>query len=114
MISLKKGSAFEDLALIQELSDTISYLYGLKDSIFNLSKALLVFNLNDLCIQLQGKYEQVIDLIDREKNEIWNWVVSVQSANSDSNEHTRITYDSLQANIMANLTEYNKLGRKTC
>jgi hypothetical protein len=30
MISLKKGSAYEDLALIQELSDTITYVYKLK------------------------------------------------------------------------------------
>ena len=30
LISLKKGSPFEDLALIQELSDTISYVYLLK------------------------------------------------------------------------------------
>ena len=30
IISLKKGSAFEDLALIQELSDTITYAYNLK------------------------------------------------------------------------------------
>lgn len=29
-ISLKKGSLYEDLALIQELSNTISYIYGLK------------------------------------------------------------------------------------
>lgn len=27
---LKKGSAFEDLALIQEFSDTISYVYSMK------------------------------------------------------------------------------------
>ena len=30
MISLKKGSAFEDLALIQDLSDTITYVYNMK------------------------------------------------------------------------------------
>lgn len=32
-ISLKKGSPYEDLGLIKELSDTISYAYVLKGSI---------------------------------------------------------------------------------
>ncbi len=41
LISLKKGSPYEDLALIQELSDTITYVYNMK-GLFNLNKKTII------------------------------------------------------------------------
>lgn len=104
LISLKKGSKYEDLALIQELSDTMTYVYKLKDSIFNLSKSLLLFNLNDLCVQLQDNYENVIDLMEKMSSQIWNYPVE------DETEH--FSFQKMQQNIMASITEFNKLEIK--
>ena len=104
LISLKKGSAFEDLALIQELSDTMSYVYKLKDSVFSLSKALLLFNLNDLCVELQNSYESLTDLFEGKSNQIWNYPVQ--------NENDTFSFQTYQQNLMANLTDFSKLEVK--
>jgi hypothetical protein len=104
---LKKGSAYEDLALIQELSDTLTYIHGLKDGIFSLSKALLLFNMNDLCVELQSKYEQVVDLVEAEKNEIWDY--SAAAAASGGEETTLEAY---RLSLTVNQTEFSKLEVK--
>lgn len=104
LISLKKGSPFEDLALIQEISDTMTYVYKLKDSIFSISKSLLLYNLNDLCVQLQDKYEQTIDLFENMSAQIWNYPVQ--------NESENFSFQIFQQNILANLTEFNRLDVK--
>ncbi|RNA26145.1 elongator complex 1 [Brachionus plicatilis] len=104
LISLKKGSPFEDLALIQELSDTMTYVYKQKDSVFSLSKSLLLFNLNDLCVQLQGNYEKAIDLIEKMATQIWNY----QAQNDTDN----FSFQTFQQNILADLTDFSKLEFK--
>jgi two-component SAPR family response regulator len=102
---LKKGSVYEDLALIQELSDTITYAHGLRDSVFSLSKALLLFNMNELCVELQAKYEQVVDLVEGDKNEIWDYpTVSGEEATS--------TIEAYRQSLAANQTEFSKLEIK--
>ncbi len=100
---MKKGSAFEDLALIQEISDTLTYIHGLKDSVFSLSKALLLFNMNDLCVDLQNEYEQIVDLVEAEKNEIWDYPPT-------NSEET--TLEAYRLSLKANQTEFSKLDVK--
>jgi hypothetical protein len=99
MISLKKGSAYEDLALIQELHDTITYACNLKDGISNLSKSLLLFNMNDLCIQIQTNYEKLMDLIEKNINQIWDYEYSTDN-NSLQNSFT----------VTKCQTDFSKLG----
>lgn len=99
MISLKKGSAYEDLALIQELHDIITYACNLKDGISNLSKSLLLFNMNDLCIQIQTNYEKLMDLIEKNINQIWDYEYSTDN-NSLQNSFT----------VTKCQTDFSKLG----
>lgn len=103
MISLKKGSVYEDLALIQELSDTITYACNLKDGLASLSKALLLFNMNDLCVQIQTKYEVLMDLIEKNINLIWDYDLS---ENGSDQGNSFINQSSTKCH-----TDFSKLGK---
>ena len=105
LISLKKGSVFEDLGLIQELSDTITYASNLKDGIANLSKALLLFNMNDLCVQIQSKYELLMDLIEKNISLIWDYDLT------DSNNNHQLNSFMTIIDVKCN-TEFGKLDSK--
>lgn len=94
------------MALIQELSDTISYSYKLKDGIFSLSKCLLLFNLNELCVELQNKYEELVDLIEKYTNDIWNY-----PSNNETEQSTRVYYGIQSGLSTAVPTDFSKLGK---
>ena len=104
MISLKKGSVYEDLALIQELSDTITYACNLRDGLASISKALLLFNMNDLCEQIQTKYEVLMDNIEKSINLIWDYDLTVNS--SDQQVNSFINSASTKCH-----TDFSKLGK---
>ena len=61
--------------------------------------------MNELCVSLQGKYEEVIDLIERERNEIWDF----PTTNEEANKINFVTY---QSSLLENKTEFNRLGSK--
>ena len=49
------------------------FIYIYVESIASMSKALLYFNMNDMCIQLQNKYELIMDTIEKDISQIWNY-----------------------------------------
>lgn len=61
-----------------------------------------MFNMNELCIELQIKYESIIDLIEREKSTIWNY--PSQPDESATNRFNLISNDSIK-------TDFSKLGK---
>lgn len=59
--------------------------------------------MNDLCIELQNKYDKLIDLIEKSTGRIWNYPVS--------SEDVKQTIESYQAHsLQLNITDYTKLG----
>ena len=104
MISLKKGSVYEDLALIQELSDTITYSCNLRDGLACLSKALLLFNMNDLCVQIQTKYEVLMENIEKSINLIWDYDLTEISSDQKVNSFFNSAFTKCH-------TDFSKLGK---
>lgn len=62
---------------------------------------MVLYNFNDLCFEIQEKYETVIDLIEKHTSEIWNYPVENQDdLNNISNYSTGVKCE----------TEFAKLG----
>ncbi|XP_076644239.1 elongator complex protein 1 isoform X1 [Halictus rubicundus] len=72
LLSLKKGSAFEDLALIQALYQIINSIYKEKDELRGLVQMLVYFDRDEYANKLQNTMEQFLHTIERSKPEIWD------------------------------------------
>jgi hypothetical protein len=60
--------------------------------------------MNELCVTLQNKYESLIDLIEKNTSEIWNYP-------TENNESLSVSYLN-QSLIDKVVTEFNKLDIK--
>jgi hypothetical protein len=60
--------------------------------------------MNELCVNLQNKYESLIDLIEKNTSEIWNYPI-------ENNESFNLSYQN-QSFIDKVVTEFNKLEIK--
>lgn len=59
--------------------------------------------MNDLCVEIQKKYEMVVDFIENNKHLIWNYPVEDQE--------NKLNREFAQTNsLLANLTDFSKLG----
>jgi hypothetical protein len=68
----------------------------------SLSQALLLFNMNDLCLQLQRKYDLLMKGIERVIKEVWDYQVKSDEFNTSiENETTMCSISN---------TEFSKLG----
>ncbi|XP_076249707.1 elongator complex protein 1 [Calliopsis andreniformis] len=72
LLSLKEGSAFEDLALIQALHQITSNTYKEKGDLHVLLQMLVYFCDDEYAKQLQDSMEQFLILIEKSKFEIWD------------------------------------------
>ncbi|KZC12649.1 Elongator complex protein 1 [Dufourea novaeangliae] len=72
LLSLKEGSAFEDLALIQALYQIVTNTYKERDELHALVQMLLYFADDDYAEKVQNSMEQFLRLIERKKFEIWD------------------------------------------
>ncbi|XP_076170382.1 elongator complex protein 1 isoform X1 [Ptiloglossa arizonensis] len=72
LLSLKEGSAFEDLALIQALHQIISNTYKEKDNLFALIQMLMYFDDDEYAEKIQNHMEQFLHYIEKSKSEIWD------------------------------------------
>ncbi|XP_076625115.1 elongator complex protein 1 [Colletes latitarsis] len=81
LLSLKEGSAFEDLALIQALHQVISNTYKEMDDLHACVQMLVYFEDDKYAERMQNLMQQFLLLIERSKSEIWD-----KSAPSSLNE----------------------------
>jgi len=82
--------------------------YFKKDGISSLSKTLLLYNMNDLCHELQKRYEIIMDLLEKSVNEIWNYPTAADEANKNNS----FLYQSFQSYDNTVQTEFSKLDVK--
>ena len=57
--------------------------------------------MNELCVQIQNKYEFLMDLIEKHINTIWDYDMSTDSNNNNY---------SFMSSSTRNNTDYSKLG----
>lgn len=69
--STKEGSTFEDLGLIVGLYDTITTADQMTPSVTALATILVTFGMDLKASELQRKFSDLLDLIDRNKKKIW-------------------------------------------
>ena len=64
----------------------------------------MLYNLNELCVKLQRKYDTILDLIEKSAREIWNFA-HLPTKHDDDEEQTfaKELTDSCS-------TDYSKLG----
>ena len=68
----------------------------------SLSKALLMYHMNDLCIELQKRYECVVDLVEKNTTEIWDYEANLDDFNVSGFQNVSFTSSSS--------TDFAKLG----
>ena len=72
LLSLKQGSAFQDLALIRALHQIVTNTYKEKGDFYALVQMLVYFNDDECAEKLQNCMEQLLLLIKGSKFEIWD------------------------------------------
>ncbi|KOX68903.1 Elongator complex protein 1 [Melipona quadrifasciata] len=72
LLSLKEGSAFEDLALIQTLYQIISNTYKEQNEVHTLIQMLVHFDDDEYAKNIQNCMEELLLTIERSKFEIWD------------------------------------------
>ncbi|CAL7938888.1 unnamed protein product [Xylocopa violacea] len=72
LLSLKEGSAFEDLALIQALYQVINNAYKERDDLHVLIQMLVYFDDDEYAEKIQNCMKQFLSMIEKSKSEIWD------------------------------------------
>lgn len=72
LLSLKEGSTFEDLALIQTLYQIISNTYKEQNDVHTLIQMLVHFDDDEYAKNIQNCMEELLLTIERSKFEIWD------------------------------------------
>ena len=70
--SLREGSANEDIALIEALSEIVSTVDRLQDEVGNLLSMLVQFGLSEEGQTLQSGFEQLLMTVSRRTKEVWS------------------------------------------
>ena len=70
--SLREGSAHEDLALVEALSETVVTVDRLQDEIFDLLSMLVFFGLMDEGRTLQTGFERLVGVVKSRMKEVWS------------------------------------------
>lgn len=91
-MSLKRGSAYEDIALINELHKKIIFCFEQQASVRVACKALLMLNEDSAATELQDLYEDLLSLMESSINEIWTpdvtfTNITVEDINEYDNDH---------------------------
>ncbi|KAF7989904.1 hypothetical protein HCN44_008578 [Aphidius gifuensis] len=71
VLSIKEGSAFEDLALIRALYDIITCVYELRQEVNNVNKMLMHFYMDQMAEMLQNLLIGILDICEKSKYKIW-------------------------------------------
>ncbi|XP_012140908.1 elongator complex protein 1 [Megachile rotundata] len=90
-LSLKEGSIFEDLALIQALYQIISNTYKERDELHILIQMLVYFGDDEYAENIQNSMEQFLLFIDKSKSEIWNKSAPSSLIEMENTELTTLT-----------------------
>ncbi|OAD52932.1 Elongator complex protein 1 [Eufriesea mexicana] len=72
LLSLKEGSVFEDLALIQTLYQIISNTYKECEDLHVLIQMLVYFDDDEYAAKIQNCMEKLLSIIEKSKSEIWD------------------------------------------
>ncbi|XP_034948939.1 putative elongator complex protein 1 [Chelonus insularis] len=70
-LSIKEGSAFEDLAIIQAIHNIASNSYAQREEVCNINRILLNFYFDELAEKLQNSLIEMINMIEKNKHDIW-------------------------------------------
>ncbi|XP_033204247.2 elongator complex protein 1 [Bombus vancouverensis nearcticus] len=90
-LSLKEGSVFEDLALIQTLYQIISNTYKERDDLHILIQMLLYFDDDEYAEKIQNSMEELLLIIEKNKSEIWDKSAPSSLADMENTELTMMT-----------------------
>ncbi|XP_046853969.1 putative elongator complex protein 1 [Xenia sp. Carnegie-2017] len=71
-VSLKKGSQYEDIALMEALVETISFVDKMKDEVSTLLRMLMMFHYENEASQLQIMLSEFLDIIHSSIPTIWS------------------------------------------
>ena len=72
--TLKEGSAYEDCALIEALSNVVRATSACAEEVRNLLRALVMYAFDSEAVTLQRKYDDVTTLMREHREEIWSTV----------------------------------------
>ncbi|XP_067313213.1 elongator complex protein 1 [Pseudorasbora parva] len=70
--SLKEGSPFEDIALLNALTQIITIVDKMREEVHSLLKALVLFQFDGRASSLQREYSDLLQLMDTAIPEIWS------------------------------------------
>ena len=70
--SLREGSANEDLALIEVLSEIVSTVDRLQEEVGNLLSMLVQFGFSEEGRMLQSSFEQLLTVVRERVKEVWS------------------------------------------
>ncbi|XP_015608261.1 putative elongator complex protein 1 [Cephus cinctus] len=72
LLSMKEGSAYEDLGLIRTLHQLVINAYGLRGEIHALSQVLMHFYEDECAQKLQNCLTELLSIVKARQSEIWN------------------------------------------
>ncbi|XP_077988781.1 elongator complex protein 1-like isoform X3 [Glandiceps talaboti] len=78
--SLKEGSEFEDLGLLEALSSVIQKVDKMKDDIASLLKVLVQYHYDKEAVSLQSTLDSVVQVIDKSVHHIWKTEIDMDSS----------------------------------
>ncbi|KAK0173969.1 hypothetical protein PV328_007099 [Microctonus aethiopoides] len=71
VLSIKEGSAFEDLALIRALHIIVANTYAQREEVSTVNRLLLNFDFDELAEKLQNALMDTLAIFEKYKHEIW-------------------------------------------
>lgn len=71
LLSLKEGSTFEDIALIDAIYNLVQQIYGQQSQVAELLKCLVDLELDTCAREIQTKFSELLDEIQRKMDQIW-------------------------------------------
>ncbi|CAB4001430.1 Elongator complex 1 [Paramuricea clavata] len=70
-VSLKEGSQYEDLALMEALAEIISFVDKMQEEVSTLLRMLMLFAYQQEASMLQSTYGEILDMVRGSMNDIW-------------------------------------------
>uniref|UniRef100_A0A8C1C0V2 Elongator complex protein 1 n=1 Tax=Cyprinus carpio carpio TaxID=630221 RepID=A0A8C1C0V2_CYPCA len=103
--SLKEGSPFEDIALLNALIQIITIVDKMREEVHSLLKALVLFQSDGAASSLQRDYGELLQLMETALPEIWTENLQ-QGQTPVSHTHTEAPIDSLTTPKMRNTVKW--------
>lgn len=71
LLSLKEGSPFEDIAIIDAVYNLVQQIYGQQSQIGEILKCLIDLELDSCAREIQTKFSELLDDVQRKMDQIW-------------------------------------------